>query len=341
MKFDVDAFSFLQDNEYPEGYTTISKEELTNTITALMEVGITEEDAPEVFKTVETYLLFLGRISSACIGGAPSDDALTVKCDSEGIIEQVYGPAIFQNEDGETPVMRVCNDFYSLKFNGTDITCGAATGDVSVEEKAGKDEDGKDIKVLSIAFEGYFDEIDSGFEIGFILNQELTPGKPKVKKWLKDGSLGEFNQILKPAPSGGQWTKLDDLELGEYRVYNIEEQKPHPEYGRSWLIFLEGVGPCISKGKRLEATLARNARIYEKTLAANRPLTFNVSSKEQLSQGIRVTCGFFSREPRPEKMIAGAQPKQAIGGATEPTNQLAGAQQTLQTTAVTMADIPL
>lgn len=341
MKFDVDAFSFLQDNEYPEGYTTITKQELTDTLTQLMDAGIIQEDAPEVFKAVETYLLFLGQISSACIGGAPSDDALTVKCDSEGLIEQVYGPAIFQNEDGDVPTMRVSNDFYVLQFDGMDVTCGTAVGDINVEERDGKDEDGKDIKILSITFEGYFDEIESGFEVGFILDKELTPGKPKIKKWLKDSSLAEFNQILKPAPSGRRWIKLDDLELGEYRVYNIEEQKPHPEYGRSWLIFLEGVGPCISKGNRLEETLARNAKIYEKTLAANRPLTFNVSSKEQLSQGMRVNCGFFSREPKPEKLVAGAQPKQAIGGITEPVKQLTGAQQTLEVAAVTMADIPL
>lgn len=340
MKFDVDAFSFLQDNEYPEGYTTITKQELTDTISALMEAGIAEEDAPEVFKAVETYLLFLGQISSACTE-TPSDDALTVKCDSEGIIEQVYGPAIFQDEDGDVPVMRVCNDFYTLQFDGMDVACGAAVGDVNVEERDGKDEDGKDIKILSITFEGYFNEIESGFEIGFILDKELAPAKQKIKQWVKNGPLAEFNKILKPAPSGGQWTKLDDLELGEYRVYNIEEQKPHPEYGRSWLIFLEGVGPCISKGKRLEATLARNAKIYEKTLATNRPLTFNVSSKEQLSQGMRVNCGFFSREPKPEKMVVSAQPKQVIGGVVEPQHQITGTQQTLETIAVTMENIPL
>lgn len=339
MKFDVDTFSFLQDNEYPKGYTTISTQELEDAIAALMSMGITDEDAPDVFKSVETYTHFLSSVKSACIQ-EPSEDALTVKCDDEGIIERVYGPAIFRGEDG-TPVMRICNDFYKLQFKGSQITCGDAVGEVGVEERDAKAEDGTDIKALVINFDGYFDVVDESFEIPFILETSAGHQKAKVKSWFSKGSLDKVCALLREPPSGGGWTSLNDLECGEYRVYDVQEQDLHSEYGRSWLIFLEGVGPVMSKGRRLESTLARNAVIYSKTLAAGNPLTFNVSSKEELTNGIRVTCGFFSREPKPEKLIAAAQPKQIAADPqpSEEPKQLAATTQTVETTAVSMSEI--
>ncbi|EKU98172.1 hypothetical protein Lepto7375DRAFT_7433 [Leptolyngbya sp. PCC 7375] len=337
MKFDVDSFSFLQENEYPKGYSTVTKDELENTINNLIANEITEEDAPEIFKSVETYLYFLGQIKSGGLGEL-SNDALVVKCDEEGIIEQVYGPAIFKGEDGK-PVMRVCNDFYQLTFSGSEITCGIATGEVGVEERDSKDENGNDIKTLVINFDGYFDVVDESFEVPFILETSTGHQKNKVKSWFKKGDLGKVSDLLKEPPSGGNWTSLNDLALGEYQVYDIQENEPHEEWGRSWLIFLEGVGPVMSKGNRLKGLLTRNAKIYAKKLKANKPLTFNVSSKEEVGGGIRVNCGFFSRLPKPEKLVAAAQPKQIT--AEEPTKQLAAATQTqtVETKAVAMDQI--
>lgn len=338
MKFDVDAFSFLQDNEYGKGYSTVTRDELEGAISALIADGIGAEDAPEIFKSVETYLYFLDQIKSGAIGEV-STDALVIKCDDESIIEQVYGPAIFKGEDG-VPVMRVCNDFYKLEFDGSDLTCGIATGEVGVEERDGKDENGNDIKNLVINFDGYFDVVDQSFEIPFILETSTGHQKNKVKSWLKKGELAKVSELLKAPPSGGSWTSLNDLECGEYSVYDIQENEPHPEYGRSWLILLEGIGPVMSKGKRLENVLARNAKIYAKTLKANKPLTFNVSSKEEVGGGIRVNCGFFSRSPKPEKLVAAAQPKQmAAGSQSEAPRQLAAVGQTVETTAVPMDEI--
>ena len=339
MKFDVDSFSFLQDNEYPKGYSTVTRQELEQTIVHLIEVGIGSDDAPEVFKAIETYIYFLDSVKPGCVE-AQSDDALVVKCDGEGIIEQVYGPAIFKGENG-IPTMRICNDFYMLQIKGSEITCGEAVGEVGVEERETKDENGNDIKALVINFDGYFDVVDESFEVPFILETSIGHQKAKVKSWFSKGQIDKVSDLLKAPPSGGNWTPLNDLECGEYRVYDIEENDPHPEYGRSWLIHLEGIGPVMSKGKRLEQVLLRNTKIYTKTLEANKPLTFNISSKEEVGGGIRVNCGFFSREPKPEKLVAAAQPKQVQGEVVEQKQLVGAGVQTIATKSVAMADIPL
>ena len=340
MKFDAESFDFLQDSIEEPGYTTISKAELSDSLASLLSNGFTEEDAPDVFKAVETYMHFLNEIQTGFAGDAVSEDALTVKCDEMGVIEQVYGPAIFKGENG-IPVLRVCNDFYNLVFSGSDVTCGIAVGEASVEDRETKDEDGNDTKVVQITFDGYFDLTDSSFEVPFILDGQVALPKAKVKKLFKDGKLSDINNLLKEPPSGSGWTSLNDIEIGEYRVFNIEEQKPHPEYGRSWLIFLEGIGPVMSKGARLESNLARKFAIYSKTLAANKPLTFAVSSKEPVSGGMRVNCGFFSREPRADRLVAGTQPKAMPSADVEQQPALVGAQQTLDTKAVPVTEIPL
>ena len=340
MKFDVDSFSFLQDNEYPKGYSTVTRQELEGAISQLIANEITQEDAPEIFKAVETYLYFLDQVKSGAAGEV-SSDALVIKCDDEGIIEQVYGPAIFKGEN-DVPTMRVCNDFYTLEFKGSEITCGIATGEVGVEERDAKDENGNDIKTLVINFDGYFDVVDESFEVPFILETSTGHQKNKVKNWFKKGELDKVSELLKEPPSGGNWTALNDLECGEYQVYDIQENDPHPEYGRSWLICLEGIGPVMSKGNRLKGVLTRNAKIYAKTLKASKPLTFNVSSKEEVAGGTRVNCGFFSRLPKPEKLVAAAQPKQIAAEQqviSEEPKQLAAATQTVETKAVAMDQI--
>jgi hypothetical protein len=134
------------------------------------------------------------------------------------------------------------------------------------------------------------------------------------KKAVKDGDIASY---LKAVPQGGDWLSMNDLELGEYALLSIVEREPHAEYGRSWLMTLEGVGDVISKGKRFEKSLGQKAQMYQKFLAMKKPVTLLVSSKKEVTGGTQVNAGFFLREPRGDRMVSG-KPEELRSAAVEP-----------------------
>jgi hypothetical protein len=313
MRFDDKSFGFLNDDgEYLPGWTNITWQDLEHCITALISQGISDEDAPDVFKAVEAFDLFLRAVGL----DSPTEPVMGIKVDEGDLLEQVNGPAIFaQVVDGNTTggaVLKTGDYVLDVIIDGTSAKIGNLEGDIVVEEYGEGDD-----KYCSVTFEFYSEILEDNIELSFVLDTKNRPeiakiSKGKLKKIVKDGGLAD---LLRPVPSGESFVKPRDLEVGEYSVLSIEENDPHPEYGRSWKVVLEGVGPMMTTGKRLNNLLSRQDAIYKKWLAGGNPLTFAISNKEEMTQGVRVDCGFFKRAPRADRMVK--QPKPMVSAAPE------------------------
>ncbi len=311
MKYDVEAFSFLQEREFAPGWGSVSQAELEDTISSLISEGITNEDAPEVFETVESYLALLDQLKPGAIVEFSNADILTVHADENGLLDVVLGPAIFKGEN-DTITLKVGSNLISVKLSGTTAKCGTLEGDIEViEEKP----DNKP-SYLVVSLDHYQESTETSIQIPVILENAEEVEKAKFKAALKKGNIAGF---LKPIPQGGNWISMNDLDEGkEYRLIGIEERDPHAEYGRSWLMTLEGVGDVISKGKRFQRALIQKAGIYKKLLSMGKPVTLLISSKKDLGDGkTQVQAGFFAREPRKDRLAAGTTPK-AIPQAKQP-----------------------
>lgn len=308
MYFNEETFGWLgDDGQMFPGWTNFDAIELESKLTELISNGITEEMAPQIYKSVETLDLFLKGV-----GLEAPEQVLSAVADENGLIEKILGPAIFADTDEAgnptSIILKVGNEKIPVSLNGTEATIGNLSGDIEIEEKESTDDDGNATKFLTASFEVFFEANEQTATISVVLSKDSTLSKAQFKQLLKKGNVVKVAEHLKPIPTGESFKKLRELELGEYRVSDIEENKPHPEYGRSWKIVLEGVGAVISSGKRLTKILTDNAQMYQAFLKAGQPLTFIISSKKELSQGIQVNCGFFTREPNPNRLVATAKP---------------------------------
>jgi hypothetical protein len=304
MKFDATTFSFLNEQEFMHGYSNVSQQDLQNQVMEAMALGMAPEELPEI-AVIEAFDTIINGVAPAIIGEFDGDNVLAVKADANGMVEAVYGPAIFRSEEGNL-VLKCGANLYSFTHKATEGVCGNLTGDVEVIEKEGKGEDGGVENYLSVSFDVYLAApIDETIEIPLILDAESKVSKGKFKQDLKAGKIAQY---LKPVPSGGNWVSMNDLELGEYAITKLEENAPHPEYGRSWTMTLEGVGAVRSKGKQFQQKLATRAPKLMRLLEIGHPVTLLVSAKNELSQGIQVKADFFTREPNPNRLAATAKP---------------------------------
>ena len=293
MKFDLSAFEFLNGEEFPPGWSNLGQTDLDKITNDLLSGDLAEEAAP-VLNTVDAFFSTIEKLKPAIIDGEyNAEDLLGIHADEMGLLDVVLGPAVFQNEEGN-PVIKTGSNLFALDIKGTSATCGNLEGDIEVIEVGDDDK-----KILVVALDCLIDGQEDTLNISFILtgDDDTRPTKAQVKKAIKGGTLPS---LLKPVPTGGGFIKMNDLqEKTEYLVTAIEERPTHEEYGRSWLITLDGLGDIISKGKRFEKGLAQSAGIYKKMLAAGQPLTLLVSSIKEISSGVQVSAGFFKRAPKP------------------------------------------
>ena len=313
MQFNEETFDWLGEQEqFLHGWTNIDFAEFQTKIDQLIADGITEDLAPEIYKSIETLGLFIDGV-----GLEAPESVLSLVADENGIIEKILGPAIFAevNDDEKTGklVLRVGNEMIPVGLDGAEATIGTLKGDIELEEKDGKDEAGVDIKFLTASLEVYFSQNDESAVIPVVLEKDHGLSKAKFKQVLKSGLIAEY---VKVPSTGANYKKLRDLEIGEYNVLSVEENPVHPEYGRSWKIELEGVGYAISSGKRLVSNLEKRAKLYDSKVKQGHPLVFVISSKKEMSQGVQVVSGFFFREPNPQKLAVQLKPAKASTKAT-------------------------
>lgn len=335
MKVDVANFSWLEDHGLEDGWTNLSKADLESALAMYMGMGITAEDNPSIYQSCELYGAFVDMIASAQTPGETSDGVLTVLC-KDGVLEKVLGPAIFQDDNGGL-VMKAGDSTYQVTLGKNEISVGGFTAFTETGSIDVKDDDGNDVKSVTASAEGEVG--DGSIELNFILEDPKGLSKMTLKKAFSGGDAQSLAGMLKVAGAGG-YGKMNDLEVGEYRLTALEENKPHPEYGRSWLMTLEGVGQVISKGKQFEARLAQKANIYETRLKSGQPVTLKVSAKNVLSQGIQVKAGLFFREPNPSLLVSGGAELKSAALPSTPQKELVAAGATVDVPAASSADIP-
>ena len=303
MKFDATTFSFLNEMDFLPGFSNVSQQDLQNQVMQAMSLGIDISELPEV-GVIEAFDTILKGLAPAIVGEFDETNVLSVKADPNGMVEAVYGPAIFGSEDG-TMVLKCGQNLYKFTHKGTEGACGL-TGDIEVVEKEGKGEDGQPETYLSVSFDVYLpNPIDQTIEIPLILDAGKKVTKGKFKQDIKAGNIAQY---LKGVPTGGNWVGMNDLAIGEYLMSGLEENSPSAEYGRSWTMTLEGVGGVRSKGKQINLKLANRAPKLIKLIELGHPVTLLISSKTELSQGIQVKADFFTREPHPDRMAAQVKP---------------------------------
>lgn len=306
MKFDVASFSFLNEQEFAPGYSNVSQADLQTQMMSALALGLPPEDLPEI-RVIELFDSLVEALKPKVEGIFDSENVLTVKADGNGMVETVYGPAVFRHEGGL--VVKLGANLFPLAIQGTEAKAGNLTGDIEVVEKVGRGEDGQDEKYLSVSWDVYFPApLDETLEIPVILDGENKTNKAKFKQALKAGDVTAY---VREASSGGNWVSMNDLEVGEYPLTNLVANEAHPEYGVSWTMTLEGVGDVRSKGKQFHNKLAIRAPKLMALLKAGHPVTLLISSKKELSQGIQVSADFFTRPPKAERMVKGAKLKSA------------------------------
>lgn len=303
MRFDVASFSFLNEQEFMPGYSTVSQEDLQNQMMSALALGLAPEELPEI-GVIELFDSLVEALKPSAVGTFDSSNVLTVKADSNGMVEAVYGPAIFRH-DGKL-VVKVGSNLFPLAIQGTEAKGGSLVGDIEVVEKDGRGDDGQDEKYLSVSWDVYFAApIDQTLEIPVVLDSENKTNKAKFKQALKAGDVAQF---VREASSGGDWVSMNDLEIGEYALTKLVANDPHPEYGVSWTMTLEGVGDVRSKGKQFHRKLLIRAPKLMALLNAGHPVTLLISSKKEVSQGIQVNADFFTRHPKADRLVKGAKP---------------------------------
>lgn len=183
MKFDVSTFSFLNEQDFTPGYSNVSQADLQQQVMDAMALGLAPEDMPEV-AVIESFDYLLQQMKPACLGDFDDSYVLGVKADENGMVEQVYGPAVLSNEDGAIIIKAGANQF-PLTINGTSATCGSLSGDIEVVEKGEAPN-----QYLSVSFDVYLPApIDQGIEIPFVLDKDAAiPAKGKFKQDLKAGA---------------------------------------------------------------------------------------------------------------------------------------------------------
>lgn len=293
MKFDLNLFSFLNDQEFDAGWTNLGQSDLDAITNEIFESGSAEEGSA-VLSAIDEFSTVLTKMQSAIVGEYHPESLLGIHADEMGLLDVVLGPAVFQNEDG-SPVIKTGDNLFAVDFTKGAVTCGELSGDLAVVEVG---DDGKKVAVLALDVFATDDETIISISCVLAGDEESRPTIGRIKKAITNGT---WPTLLKPIPKGGGFIKMNDLKpKTEYLVTALEERPTHEEYGRSWTITLAGVGDVISKGKRFEAGLAQNATRYKKLLADGKPLTLLVSKVEKIASGIQVSAGFFKRAPRAE-----------------------------------------
>ncbi|NER80787.1 MAG: hypothetical protein F6K42_14690 [Leptolyngbya sp. SIO1D8] len=335
MKINAETFSFLEGGEsLIPGWNNIGHQELEQMMSELIEQEITPDDAPDVFKAIEVIDSLLKGL-----GQEGADQVLGIFVDEAGLIDKVLGPAVFADEDKVGCVLKIGSELVPVSFNKLQAAIGELTFDVSVAERKIKDEDGNEINSFEVSLDTYLEVVDEEISLPLILNSEAIQGMKKTKFKNLLNSNKNIAEYLQHPSEGGVYRKIKELENGEYALVGIEENKPHAEYGRSWLVTLEGVGKVFTGGKQLHSTLSKLGEVYKKRLEGGSTFTFTVNNKTMKNGDVIPRGGIFTRPPRPDRLVKVAKPVQGLKSA-EPATALPEAHQTTIPVAATPVKEP-
>ena len=299
MSFGLSDLGWIADSgEHPSGWSSISFLELEQKLVEMIDDGISDKDSPEIFQSVEDLSLFL---ESLGLDPREQEEVLRIEINADGIIERALGPAIFASvdEDGQRDggvVLKIGQTLLPvvLEDDGS-ATAGPLKGDLEVSEKEG--DGGK--SYLIVTFDKYYEDQDVSVSVPVILED----GEQKKGRFKSEVKAGNLSKYLKPVPTGGGYTLIKNLEPGQYLLTGLAERDPHPQYGRSWVLQLEGVGSAISSGTDFHGRLAQSAPKWKKMLKKGRHLTFVLSNKREIEQGVVLTCGILEKAPDSSRLV--------------------------------------
>lgn len=302
MEFNVESLPYLTLLDWPQAWNDAGQKEADAASEMIADLG---EDQNEYLGGYNALLALVTQVADAHIGEEIDfDRLLTVGVDDGGAIKSVLAAAIFNDGDNGLVLKMGVNQFKVVQKEGDkpDLTCGSLTGSLKVVE-AGVDPN-KYVKVSwSVKLKGIKDMI----YIPVIISKDYADSslgelEAELLTAFEDGeSIAKF---LKPVPSGANFIKPGELEVGEYLVKDLIQNKPHPEYGESFTVVLSN-GDRMQTNKAATALLLRNFKLYKAALTKGKPVTMGITSKEEMNREDRngnpvvaVKIAFWVREPR-------------------------------------------
>jgi hypothetical protein len=276
MKFDKTTFMWLNSLQPAEPYDNFGVTQLKEYKTSLEEQGFSAADAPEIFDAIAEVESFFKA------SGSTDDSVISVKVEN-GLIEQVYGPAFVKDDKGNI-LLKVGMEGITVTVNKKNLTVNGLSGDIEITEET---RDGRTYTSASVSL---LDDEGNLFEIPLLLNFKDESLKINKKNLLVAAQKGDIAQYLSTinVGSGGNYIDLRWMPCGHYLSTDIVENKPHPEYGRSWSFNLlakddlgqfQEIGRFNSRGKTLEAQLASEGKLLS-IKAKRNGVVFKISKHE-------------------------------------------------------------
>lgn len=307
MEFNAESLSFLTLLDWENAWNDAGQQEIDRASDLITELG---EDLGEYLKGYNVLMALVNEVSPALIESeeVDFDRLLTVGVDDGGAVKSVLAAAIFN--DGESGlVLKMGANLFRLnqvKGDSPALSCNGLSGSLSGSIKvleAGQAPNTYIKASWSIKLKGIKDMI----YIPVIISKDYADSsagelEAELITAFEDGeSIAKF---LKPVPSGANFIKPGDLEIGEYEVKDIIQNKPHPEYGDSFTVVLAN-GDRMQTNKGATTLLLRNFKLYKSALSKGKPVTMGVTSREELDRTdkhgnplVAVKLGFWVRAPR-------------------------------------------
>lgn len=224
------------------------------------------------------------------------NNVLLVKT-NEGMLERVYGPSIFrESEDGDGLILKVGANSFPVEIKNERLVVGYLTGRFTWVPKERVDKTRYDLLTARLA-DSRVDDADE-YEIGCsLVAKEATEevnGKVqsnplflsllKLDKLLQsNAALGQFFTAAKSG--GGSVYKMQNLQANsEHTVVAVDVTEPHPEYGVSYILRLDGGASVFARGNS-EVVLKKNLGAIRKQLAEGKTWTLKVGTIDEYTPG--------------------------------------------------------
>ena len=173
------------------------------------------------------------------------------------------------------------------------------------------------------------------YEIPCVMSKEVEVSEGELMATFESGeSIASFFMPCPMGTGGGNWIDMRELEIGEYAIVDVEEGEPHPEYGRKFMVTMADGRKFDVRGSQPKNIFARNLAIYQAALNKGKPLTFSVTSKEELPQGVAIKVSVQVREPRTNLALPASVGVAQLAPAPEKQKQLVAAAANVATNGV-------
>lgn len=289
FQFDTETLSFLSLQEYPDTWNPIGSSDFDELSELLQSMGDTEN----LVSAWSKLLHFVNDIGTAQIPEQDFDpeNLLLVKAEN-GVLQRVYGPVIFRGLPpyDEQLILKVGGNEYQVMQTEDKLQVGNLKGGLRFETV--KTMDGSITKATcSLRVQG---ETDT-FLIPCALDSETNPDQGVIEAAMEQRQ--PIHRYFRSIPTGTSILKMQELGEGEYLVKDIEETEPG-EYGKNFILHLVNAPSVWARGN------VQNMLRLGWKLPQGQPVTLAINKITQTSNGYRVNCALWMREPRKAALLA-------------------------------------